>query len=80
MLATIRKRGNSQGLRFPKNILKEIDVAVNDDVNIEIKGQKIIVTKANTSEINLKKLFENYDKKHKPKEIDWGKPKGDEMW
>lgn len=80
MIATIKKWGNSQGLRFSKDILFEMGIEVDDEVNIEIKDKKMIITKAKNLEVDLKELFMNYNGEYKPSEIDWGKPRGDEVW
>ena len=43
MTVTISKWGNSQGLRFPKDIMKDLHLAVGDKVNIFIKDNKAII-------------------------------------
>ena len=43
MTATISSWGNSQGLRFPKDIMKELHLSVGDKMNILIENQKIIL-------------------------------------
>ena len=43
MTATISKWGNSQGLRFPKDIMKDLHLAIGDKVNIFIENNKVIV-------------------------------------
>ncbi len=43
MTATISNWGNSQGLRFPKDIMRELHLSIGDKVNISIENQKIIL-------------------------------------
>jgi antitoxin MazE len=43
MIATISSWGNSQGLRFPKDVMKELHLSIGDKVNILIENQKIIL-------------------------------------
>ncbi len=43
MTATISNWGNSQGLRFPKHIMKELHLSVGDKMRILIENQKIIL-------------------------------------
>ena len=43
MTATISSWGNSQGLRFPKDIMKELHLSIGDKMNILVKNQKIIL-------------------------------------
>jgi len=43
MTATISTWGNSQGLRFPKDIMKELQLSIGDKVKIFIENQKIVL-------------------------------------
>lgn len=43
MTATISSWGNSQGLRFPKNVMKELHLSIGDKMNIFIENQKIVL-------------------------------------
>ncbi|HIP59496.1 MAG TPA: AbrB/MazE/SpoVT family DNA-binding domain-containing protein [Campylobacterales bacterium] len=75
MTATISTWGNSQGLRFPKDIMKELHLSIGDKVKILIENQKIILEPIKQSrekyDINdlIKKIphdhkvYEEFDKK-----------------
>ena len=43
MTVTISSWGNSQGLRFPKDIMKELHLSIGDKVKILIENQKIVI-------------------------------------
>jgi len=43
MIATISSWGNSQGLRFPKNIMKELHLSIGDKMKVLIENQKIVL-------------------------------------
>lgn len=43
MTATISSWGNSQGLRFPKDIMKELHLSVGDKMKVLIENQKIVL-------------------------------------
>lgn len=43
MTATISKWGNSQGLRFPKDIMKELHLTIGDKVNVFVENNKAII-------------------------------------
>jgi antitoxin MazE len=43
MTVTISSWGNSQGLRFPKDIMKEMHLSIGDKVKILIENQKIVI-------------------------------------
>ena len=82
MLTKVKKWGNSQGMRFPKFLLKEAHIDVGDDVNISIKEGKIIVEpiKKRRKKFLIKELVSKMPKEYKPEEVDWGAPIGKEEW
>ncbi len=43
MTAVISSWGNSQGLRVPKDIMKELHLSVGDKMNIVIENEKIVL-------------------------------------
>jgi len=43
MTATLSNWGNSQGLRFPKDIIKELSLSVGDKLKIFVENQKIVL-------------------------------------
>ncbi|MBM7560874.1 AbrB/MazE/SpoVT family DNA-binding domain-containing protein [Fusibacter tunisiensis] len=80
MVTSIKKWGNSQGLRFSKEMLDAIGISVDDEVLIEVIDHKIIISKAKDNKVNLKKLFKSYEGVYKETEMNWGEPKGEEVW
>lgn len=54
MEATISTWGNSQGLRFPKNIMKELHLSIGDKMKVRVENQKIILEP-------IKQAREKYD-------------------
>jgi len=82
MISKIQKWGNSQGLRFPVEVLKQADLSVGDEVNIIVTKEKIVLKRAakTRGKYNLKDLVAKMPAKYKPTEEDWGKPVGKEAW
>ncbi len=70
MLAIISSWGNSQALRVPKDILKELDLSVGDKVNISVVDKKIILEpqKLQRKKYNIEKLVKKVPKDYKPHE------------
>ena len=79
-VATIQKWGNSQGVRIPKFILDAVQLSANETVEIDVADGKIVIKKATESKKNIRELFSNFDGKYSEKEVDWGKPVGQEIW
>ena len=80
MIATIKRWGNSQGLRLSKAILSGLGLEIDDKVNIEVVDKKIIIYKAEDDNLRLSDVFAEYKGREDPQEIDWGKPVGKEIW
>jgi len=43
MTATISSWGNSQGLRFPKDVMKELHLSIGDKMKVLIENKKIVL-------------------------------------
>lgn len=82
MITKIQKWGNSQGLRFPKEILKKVHISIGDEVEISVKQDEIVIKPATQirGKYKLKDLVAKIPAKYKPREEDWGKPAGKEIW
>ena len=86
MTATLQKWGNSQGVRIPKQIIKDLNLSENDLLTIERIDNTIVFKKVNSHKSLKDRLEEFYNKpiskikKVDVKEIDAGKPVGEEIW
>lgn len=72
LLTKIQKWGNSQGLRFPRNLLNEAQMNVGDEVKVLIrKGQIIVepVTKVR-GRYDLKELVAKMPENYRHEEMD----------
>ena len=55
----VQKWGNSQGIRFPKKILKDLGIDINDKIEISLNDGEIILRKVKKY-IDLDDLFKDY--------------------
>lgn len=55
----VQKWGNSQGIRLPKKILKDLGIGVNDKIEISLNDGEIILRKVKKY-IDLDDLFKDY--------------------
>ena len=82
MVTKVQKWGNSQGMRFTKEVLEQAQIGVGDDVKVSVRGGRIIVeplTKVR-GRYQLKDLVARIPKEHRAEEVDWGSPVGKETW
>ena len=84
----IRKWGNSQGIRLPKEILAQMNLQENDTVGINVYDGKMTVEKVNKPKyLNLTERLEAFYKRpideiyvESTQEVDAGDPVGNEQW
>jgi len=75
----LQKWGNSLGIRIPSNILKSLNLNINDIVNIKEEEEKIIITKVE-KKISLEEKIKAYEGENISKEFEWDEPRGREIW
>lgn len=82
----IKKWGNSNGIRVPKNIMDFLGVQTEDKVKVtqeEVEGKRrLIIESINVEpEITIEELFADYNKERVHVELqDPGEPVGNEKW
>ena len=79
MTSTIQKWGNSHGIRLPKLLLDDMNLSVGSEVELTVADEAIIIRPIAKTR-TIQELFASYDGDYKPQEIDWGAPKGSELW
>lgn len=81
-MAAIQKWGNSQGLRFQKDVLEEAGLAVGDEVEVKARRGEIMVrpVKGVRGRYRLEDLLARMPDDYTPAEVDWGKPVCQEAW
>lgn len=76
----IVKWGNSQGLRLSRQVLDLAEIAVGDDVEIEVGDHQIVVKKRIHPPYVLADLVARIPEDYRPSEVDTGAPVGREEW
>ena len=82
MLGKLQKWGNSQGVRLPKGLLRQVSLSVGDEVDISALNDEIIIKPIPKirKRYRLEELLAKMPKKYEPKELDWGPETGKEVW
>lgn len=57
METQIKQWGNSAAIRIPASILSDTHLAINSPINIEVKGNRIVIEPANKAAKRLKLPF-----------------------
>ena len=82
MQATLRKWGNSIGLRIPIALLTELNLTENSTVDLSIEDGRLIVApdQKRKWKYSLDQLLSGVTETNIHPETDWGVPVGDESW
>lgn len=77
---TLAQWGNSKATRIPSNILKLLNIDVNQKFSVSVKDQSIILTPEKRNPETIHELFAGWeDDGIRHNEVDWGKAEGDEI-
>jgi len=78
----VQKWGNSQGIRIPKNLLKNSQIQIGEEVEISVKDGKIIVepTHKIQGKYHINDLVSQMPDDYKVEEENWGMVSGKEDW
>ncbi len=80
MQTQVKTWGNSQGVRIPRELLKEADVAIDDMLDIKVSNGVIILAKPFSHKTLEERAAEYGGQLDLDGEFDWGEPVGRERW
>jgi len=75
----IQKWGNSLSVRIPKAVADKAGLKEQDQLEIEVRDDKVVLLPRKEREYTLKELLKGVTKKNLHKEVDFGAPIGREM-
>jgi antitoxin MazE len=71
--------GNSQALRIPRAMLDALQIHEGDEVEMIVENGRLTVRPVNPK-LTLESLVAAITPENRHKELDWGKPVGNEVW
>ncbi len=80
MQTQVKAWGNSQGIRIPKEILQEADIAIDDILDIQTSNGVITLAKPFRHKTLEERAAAYGGKLALDGEFDWGEPVGREIW
>ena len=78
----IQKWGNNQGLRLARQAREDAHLAVGDEVEVTARDGLIVIAPVRRvrGKQSLEDLVSRIPRNDDPREADWGKPVGREVW
>ncbi|HUI70226.1 MAG TPA: AbrB/MazE/SpoVT family DNA-binding domain-containing protein [Spirochaetia bacterium] len=80
MRTWVQKWGNSLGIRIPKALAQEVDVAADSEVEITVRDGKILVSPLRRKALSLRQLLSKVMDSNLHEEFESGGPVGKENW
>lgn len=80
MEVQVKEWGNSQGIRFPKALLQEAGIALDDTLTATVEKGKIVLTPSFHHKTLEERIQESGRQLTGIGELDWGEPRGNEVW
>lgn len=80
MKLQVQKWGNSLALRIPKSVAASSDIEQGTMVEVEVKGENIVLKPVRKKSYTLDEMLEGITKKNLHGEISTGKSQGREVW
>lgn len=80
MEVQVKEWGNSQGIRFPKSVLQEAGIQLDEKLTVEVEKGKIVLYRAFRHKTLEERIQESGCELSGIGEIDWGEPQGSEVW
>jgi antitoxin MazE len=76
MRAVVKKWGNSASVRIPKNILRAVQMEIDDVVELREDSGRIVIWPAQRTELELAELLKGITRQNLHQELDFGGPLG----
>lgn len=79
----VNRWGNALGIRFPSEIVDDVQLKEKSLVEITADGERLIITKVKEKQPRktIQELFAEYPADYiEDEELDWGPPAGGEVW
>jgi antitoxin component of MazEF toxin-antitoxin module len=81
LTTTVKRWGNAAAVRIPRRILSQSNIEEGTEVEIVSMKEGEITLRAVRKRKNIQELFAGYDEGvFQTEEIDWGEPRGNEVW
>jgi antitoxin MazE len=80
MLTSVRKWGNSLGVRIPKAAARKARVTEGTVVDVIGEAGRLLIVPVREPQYELEDLLREVSPKNLHREVDWGRPAGQEAW
>jgi antitoxin MazE len=82
MIVKVQKWGNSQGIRLSKEILRQANILIGDELEVVTTEDQLVIKPVYKirGKYKIEDLVAKLPANYQVEELDWGKPVGMEVW
>ena len=80
MKTKVARWGNSLAIRLPKDAVRQLDLRDGSPVELHTRDRELIVTAGSTGDPELDELIAGITPENRHPLVDWGPPRGREVW
>ena len=80
MQIQLKSWGDSQGIRFSKELLAAAGIQPNDTLDVKVENGQIILSRSFQHRTLRERAAAFGGKLNLSEEVDWGEPQGNEVW
>lgn len=80
MTTKVQKWGNSLAVRLPRHITRGMSFRAGTPVSIRQERRRVVIVLKNEREPTLEELVAQITPENRYEKIDWGPPRGNEIW
>jgi len=80
MATKVQKWGNSLAVRLPREMAEKFNLGEGTPVSISPKSHGILIKPEGKRKLSLSELVADITPENRHKEVDWGRPRGKEVW
>ena len=80
MKATVKKWGNSAAVRIPAAVMQATHLDLDEVVDVREEAGRIVIEPVRQKTYDLNKLVKGITSKNLHKAVDFGSPRGKEVW
>ena len=80
MKTAVKKWGNSAAVRIPTSVMQATQLDLDEVVDVREEAGRIVIEPVRQKTYELKKLLKGITSKNQHEAVDFGTPRGKEVW
>jgi antitoxin MazE len=80
MEVIVKKWGNSAAVRIPSAVMQAAELTLEQPVDVRAESGRVVIEPTVRKQFDIRKLVRRINRKNRHAPVDFGKPRGREVW